>query len=150
MVWPWAWRRPWSRARVPAKPWPNWANGCHDKLHKHAELLKQCLNWTESYQSGLATDELFSAARQSDLGENGVAVCSGEIEGGAWGYTAARDSSFTVYNQFERRGRGSVNLASIQLTVCVMFIPRRGSRAIYSRGGPAITSQPRITSLVHA
>jgi hypothetical protein len=124
--------------------------GFHDKLHKHAELLKQCLNVTESYQSGMATNELFSAARLTDLGENGIVACSGEIEGGAWGYTAARDSSFTVHNQFERRGRGSTNLASSQLTVCVMFIPRRGSRAIYSRGGPAITSQPRITSLVHA
>ena len=34
--------------------------GFHDKLHKHAELLKQCLNVTESYQSGMATNELFS------------------------------------------------------------------------------------------
>ena len=63
------------------------------------------MNWTESYQSGLATDKLFSAARLTDLGENGVVACSGEIEGGAWGYTAVRDSSFTVHNQFERRGQ---------------------------------------------
>ena len=63
------------------------------------------MDWTESYQSGLASDALFSAARLTDLGENGVVACSGEIEGGAWGYTAARDSSFTVHNQFERRGQ---------------------------------------------
>ena len=63
------------------------------------------MNWTESYQSGLATYELFSVALLIDLGENGVVACSGEIEGGAWGYTAARDSSFTVHNQFDRRGQ---------------------------------------------
>jgi hypothetical protein len=39
------------------------------------------------------------------FGENGVAACSGGIEDGAWGYTAARGSSFTAHNQFERRGQ---------------------------------------------
>jgi hypothetical protein len=39
------------------------------------------------------------------LGENGVVVCSGEIEDGAWDYTAARDSSFILHNQFGRRGQ---------------------------------------------
>jgi hypothetical protein len=39
------------------------------------------------------------------LGENGVAACSGGMEDGAWGYTTARGSSFTVHNQFERRGQ---------------------------------------------
>jgi hypothetical protein len=44
-------------------------------------------------------------ARQSDLGENGVAACSGGIEDRACGYTSARGSSFTAHNQFERRGQ---------------------------------------------
>jgi hypothetical protein len=86
------------------------------------------LNWIGTYQSGLATGERFSVARQSDLGENGVAACSGGIEDGAWGYTAARGSSFTVHNQFERRGQDNANLASIQPTVCVMVVPRRESQ----------------------
>ena len=46
------------------------------------QLLKQGLKWTGTYQRGLVTDELFLAARRTELGRNGVAVYSGEIEGG--------------------------------------------------------------------
>jgi hypothetical protein len=42
-------------------------------------LQKQHLIWAEPYQSGLATDELFLAARRTELGENGVAVALFEI-----------------------------------------------------------------------
>jgi len=59
----------------------------------------------ELYQSGLATDELFMAARRTELGENGAAAFTSGIEGGAWGYTAIRGSSFTAHNQFGRRGQ---------------------------------------------
>jgi hypothetical protein len=63
------------------------------------------LNWIGTHQSGLATGGLFFAVRRTNLGENGVVVCSGEIEDGAWDYTAARDSSFILHNQFGRRGQ---------------------------------------------
>jgi hypothetical protein len=76
------------------------------------------MNWTESYPSGLATIELFTVARRTDLGENDVTACSVEIEVGAWGYTAARDSSFTVLNQFGRRGQRQCEFRH-QSTHCV-------------------------------
>jgi hypothetical protein len=42
-------------------------------------LQKQHLIWAEHYQSGLATDELFLAAQQTELRENSVAVALFEI-----------------------------------------------------------------------
>jgi hypothetical protein len=80
-------------------------NGRHSGLHKCAEPQKQHLNWIGTYQSGLATGGLFSAVRQTDLGENGATTFTSGIEGGAWGYTAIRGSSFTAHNQFGRRGQ---------------------------------------------
>jgi hypothetical protein len=91
-------------AHVLATPWSTRANGCHRELRKHAEAWKQHLNWIGTHHSGLATGGLFFAVRRTNLGENGVVVCSGEIEDGAWDYTVARDSSFILHNQFGRRG----------------------------------------------
>jgi hypothetical protein len=47
---------------------------------------------------------MFLAARRTELGENGATAFTSGIEGGAWGYTAIRGSSFTAHNQFGRRG----------------------------------------------
>jgi hypothetical protein len=92
-------------AHVPAKPWLIRANGCHRELCKHAEAWKRHLNWIGTHQSGLATDGLFFAMWRTSFGENGAAAFTSEIEGGAWGYTAIRSSSFTTHNQFGRRGQ---------------------------------------------
>jgi len=42
-------------------------------------MLEQYLRGAELYQSGLAMDELFLAARRTELGENGIAVALFEI-----------------------------------------------------------------------
>jgi hypothetical protein len=76
-------------------------NGRHSELHKRAEPRKQHLNWIGTYQSGLATSRLFSAARRTDLGENGAAAFTSGIEGGAWGYTATRGSSLLRTTNWE-------------------------------------------------
>jgi hypothetical protein len=63
------------------------------------------VDWTATYQNKLATGGLFSTVWRTDLGENGAAAFTSGIEGGAWGYTAIRGSSFTAHNQFGRRGQ---------------------------------------------
>jgi hypothetical protein len=78
-----------------------------------------------SYQSKLATGGLFLVARRTDLGENDAAACTGGIEGGACGYTATRGSSFTVHNQFGRRGQRQREFCFGLLTACVMIGPHR-------------------------
>jgi hypothetical protein len=54
-------------------------------------------------QAGHGRAVLHGAADR--FGENGAAAFTSGIEGGAWGYTAIRDSSFTAHNQFGRRGQ---------------------------------------------
>jgi hypothetical protein len=54
-------------------------------------------------RAGLGRAILGGAADR--FGENGVVVCSGEIEDGASAYTTARDSSFILHNQFGKRGQ---------------------------------------------
>jgi hypothetical protein len=56
MFYPRAWQNPQRRDRVPNHTYPNWLNGCHDRLPGYAELLKQYSRWIEPYQSGLATE----------------------------------------------------------------------------------------------
>jgi hypothetical protein len=106
MYCPRVWRKPWCRSRVPSHLRPNWSNGYYDDLYEHTELLKQCLNWTGSYQRGLATERGgLRLAGDRGKGKTGVAAALGEIEGGDWGYTAVRNYSFTVQTQFGRRGQ---------------------------------------------
>jgi hypothetical protein len=48
----------------------NWSDGCHDELYGYLELLKRYTRSTEPYQNGPATEELSTATRRSNLGEN--------------------------------------------------------------------------------
>jgi hypothetical protein len=70
-------------------------------------------------------DELFLAARRTELGENGIAVALFEIGVGDWGYSAIRSCAFTVRNQFGRRWRGQCEFDFNLVTVFAMITPRR-------------------------
>ena len=100
------------------------------------------MDWPVTYQSKPATERRALGSPETEKGENGVAVALGEI--GRWdrGYRTVRDCAFTVLNQFGRRWRGQCEFDLIWFTgMCVMTEPRREPWAIYSRGGPAITSR---------
>jgi hypothetical protein len=62
---------------------PELVNGYYDELYEHTELLKQHLNWTESYKRGLATERGgLRLAGDRGKGKTGVAAALGEIGGG--------------------------------------------------------------------
>jgi hypothetical protein len=103
-----------------------------------------------SYQSKLATGGLFLVARRTDLRENGAAACTGGIEGGACGIRPQGVLVLLRTINLGGGGRGSANFASVY-SRCVWWSGLAvNHRAIYSRGGPAITSRPRIASQAHA
>jgi hypothetical protein len=63
---------------------------------------------------------------------------------------AVRDCSFTVRNQFGRRGAEAANLGLDHLTEWRCASLAVVHSAIYSHGGPASNLRPWITSLAHA
>jgi hypothetical protein len=82
----------------------------------HTALLEQHSREAEPYQSGLATERGVLCSSEIERGGDGVAAALGEI--GRWdrGYTAVRDCSFTVHNQFEGRRRQCEFLVLLKLT----------------------------------
>jgi hypothetical protein len=77
-------------------------------------------------------------------GENGVAASLGEIGWRDWGYTAIRDCSFTVLNQFGRRGQRQCEFWTLINTlgggvhtppwIIVLFIATATRLAIFGHG----------------
>jgi hypothetical protein len=106
-VCPRARRKPWCWSRVPNHLCPNWSNGCYGELYVPTELLEQHSRGAEPYQSDPATERGVLGSPVTEKREKWCRGGSGWNWGGGWdwGYTAVRNCSFTVHNQFGRRWR---------------------------------------------